>query len=209
MLKIIPFFFLISSLTLQAQQKNLDAVTIQLVREGVALAAQTTQTISCDFTQQKEMSMLKDQIISRGKFFFKKEQSLRWEYTYPFSYLIVIHNDEVTIRSDDNVTKFSAQTNKVFTEINRIILGSIRGTILNDSSFSTSFYPANTGYLVKLVPLSPGLRENLTKIMIFFNRTDFTVDKLELYEQAGDYTIIDFSEKKINAPLPDQTFLLD
>jgi len=134
---------------------------------------------------------------------------LRWEYTYPFSYLIVIHNDEVTIRSDDNVTKFSAQTNKVFTEINRIILGSIRGTILNDSSFSTSFYPANTGYLVKLVPLSPGLRENLTKIMIFFNRTDFTVDKLELYEQAGDYTIIDFSEKKINAPLPDQTFLLD
>src|SRR5262245_1118284 len=54
-------------------------------------ASQKTNTIKSDFVQEKELSMLSEKIVSRGKFWFKRENAVRMEYTTPFQYLMIIN----------------------------------------------------------------------------------------------------------------------
>lgn len=191
-----------------AQYKPLDAGTIQRIKQGVVQAAAKTTTISSDFTQEKEMSILNDKIITSGKFYFKKERLLRWEYIHPFSYVIAIRGDLISVKNEGVVKSFDNQSNKVFAEVNRIIIGSVNGTLLDDDSF-TAIYSQNNGqYVVSLSPVSMPLKENLDRIVIFLNKTDYTVEKLEMYESAGDFTRITFSAKQLNSSIPDEVFIL-
>jgi outer membrane lipoprotein-sorting protein len=170
----------------------------------------TTHSITCDFTQEKEMSLISEKLFSSGKFFLKKEKMLRWEYLSPFSYIIVIKNDQISIKDDNKVNQFNTQSNKVFSEINRVILGSIQGTLLSDEkNFKASYFEGPAGWVVKLQPLSSRLRESLSEIVIWFDRKDYTVNRLDMHEPGGDQTRINFSSKKLNQPIADEVFTVN
>jgi outer membrane lipoprotein-sorting protein len=192
-----------------AQEKPLDEATIVSLKSHVKEAAQNTLTISSDFIQEKEMGMIAEKIISRGKFCFKKEKMLRWEYQQPFSYIIVINNDRISVKDENKVNQFNVQSNTVFMEINRVILGSIQGTLLSDEqNFKATFSGNSTSWIVKLKTLAPKLKESLSEIVIYFDRTDYTVNRLDMNEPGGDCTTIRFTARKFNQPIADEKFQL-
>jgi outer membrane lipoprotein-sorting protein len=193
-----------------AQNKPMDASSAEFLKNRVKEVAQTTRTISCDFIQEKEMGMIAEKITSRGKFYLKKEKMLRWEYLQPFSYLIVIKNDQIFIRDEQKVNQFNVQSNKVFLEINRVILGSIQGTLLTDEqNFKATFFENPTQWVVKLKTLAPKLKESLSEIVLYFDRKDFTVSRLDMNEPGGDCTRIIFTAKKLNQPIADEKFVVN
>ena len=49
----------------------------------IAAAVAGLQTISSDFTQEKHVSMLKDPLVSSGRFVYEKPDRLYWEITKP------------------------------------------------------------------------------------------------------------------------------
>jgi len=200
--------FLIPVHTL-SQNKPMTGSSIELLRNQVKQVAQNTQTISSNFIQEKEMSMITEKIISKGKFYFKKEKMLRWEYMEPFSYVIVIRNDNISVIDENQVSRFNVRSNKIYLEINRIILGSIQGTLLNDeNNFLPEFLENQSTFIVVLKPLSAKLRESLKEIMIHFNRKDYSVDQIEMFEPGGDRTRITFTSKKLNQPIADEKFMV-
>jgi len=205
---LIAFLFLVPGL-LFSQGKPMDAASVEALKIRIKETARNTQSISSDFTQEKEMSMIREKIVSKGKFYFKKEKMLRWEYIQPFSYLIIIRNDQISIRDENKVNQFSVQSNKVFQEINRVILGSIRGTLVGDGqNFRAAFTEDPAHWIVRLKTLSPRLKESLSEIVIWFDRKDCSVSRLDMYEPGGDCTRITFTEKKLNPPLADEKFLV-
>jgi outer membrane lipoprotein-sorting protein len=164
-------------------------------------------TIESNFLQEKNLSVISEKIITKGKFCFKKEKKLRWEYTEPFQYLIIINGDKIFIKDENKESNINVQSNRLFDEINNIIIGSVRGTILNDDkSFNIILMENNTYDLVKLFPKTPQMKEFLQEIRIYFDKNDLTVSILEMQEASGDYTKIEFTDKKFNAPIPDETF---
>jgi outer membrane lipoprotein-sorting protein len=56
-------------------------------------------------------------------------------------------------------------------------------------------------------PLASKLKEYLSDIEIFFVKNDLSVSRIEMHEPSGDFTKIDFSEKKVNNTIPDEKFL--
>jgi outer membrane lipoprotein-sorting protein len=192
-----------------SQNKPMDAVSIQSLKNHIKEAALTTRSITCDFEQEKEMSMITEKIKSSGKFYLKKEKMLRWEYTQPFSYIIIIKNDHISIKDENQVSHFNINTNKVFLEINRVILGSIQGTLLSDEqNFKALFFENPSSWVVKLKTLTPKLKESLLEIVLYFDRNDYTVNRLEMHEPGGDCTRIKFSAKKLNQPIADEKFVV-
>jgi len=192
-----------------SQKKPMTGSSIELLRNQVKQVAQNTQTISSNFIQEKEMSMITEKITSNGKFYFKKEKMLRWEYMEPFSYLIIIRNDDISVIDENQVSQFNVKSNKVYLEINRIILGSIQGTLLNDEkNFLPDFFENQSSFIVVLKPLSARLKESLKEIMIHFNRKDYSVDQIEMFEPGGDRTRITFTSKKLNQPIADEKFMV-
>jgi outer membrane lipoprotein-sorting protein len=187
----------------------MDKASIELLQRQVKELAQNTQTITSDFIQEKEMAMITEKIISKGKFYFKKEKMLRWEYIQPFSYLIIIRNDQISIRDENEVNEFNVKSNKMYLEINRIILGSIQGTLLNDEkNFKPDFFENRSSFIVVLKPLAPKLKESLKEIIIHFGRKDFAVDRVDMIEQGGDYTRISFANRELNQPIADEKFMV-
>jgi outer membrane lipoprotein-sorting protein len=167
----------------------------------------STGTIESKFIQEKNLSVISEKIITRGNFYFKKENKLRWEYTDPFRYLIIMNGDKVLIKDEKKENRFDAASNKVFTEVNSIMVGSIRGTILEENKKFKIDYQENAEFnLVKLIPVSQQLKSYIAEIRIFFNKANYLVSKLEIEESSGDLTKIEFTGMKINTPVSDEIF---
>ncbi|MBC8485136.1 MAG: outer membrane lipoprotein carrier protein LolA [Bacteroidetes bacterium] len=180
---------------------------ISLFKSNLAEMTEKTNTIKSDFIQEKNLSFLSEKIISKGLFYFKKESKIRWQYTEPFDYLIIINDDKIYIKDEDRESKYDMASNKIFKEINKIISGCVQGDILNnDKEYKIEYYENDNFYYVKLTPYSEKMKEFLSNINIYFDKKDFSVSKLEMIELSGDYTIIEFINKKLNEEIPDKEF---
>ena len=180
---------------------------ISLFKSNLAEMTRKTNTIKSDFIQEKNLSFLSEKIISKGLFYFKKENKIRWQYTEPFDYLIIINDDKIYIKDEDRESKYDMASNKIFKEINKIITGCIQGDILNnDTEYKIEYYENDNFYYVKLTPYSEKMKEFLSNIDIYFNKKDFSVSKLEMIELSGDYTKIEFLNKKLNNEITDEIF---
>jgi outer membrane lipoprotein-sorting protein len=195
------------AVTAGAQTRPLSSADAVQVSKRISETSKNILSIEANFIQTKELSVIKEKIISRGIFYFKKEKMLRWEYTDPFPYLIIFNNDRIYVKDEDRENHINIQSNKVFREINNILIGAVKGTLLSDSkNFQCSITDRHDQYQSVLVPKNPRIKETLSEIVLFFNKSDYTVEKLVLREVSGDYTIIEFNGKKINQNLGDEKF---
>jgi len=172
----------------------------------VALSTKVT-TIESDFVQEKKLSVLTNKIISKGQFCYKKENNIRWEYLIPYHYLIIISNDKIFIKEDRNQKQYDMQSNKMFQEMNKFISGCIQGDILkNEKDYKIGYFEDDKSYFVSLVPLDEKVRKMLGEVQIWFSRADLTVSRINMVESGGDYTKIDFNNKKLNTDIPLERF---
>jgi len=150
---------------------------------------------------------LSEKIISKGHFFFKKDNNIRWEYTEPTQYLIIISNNQLYTRDDKSQKQYDIQSNKMFQEMNRFISGCIQGDILkNDKDFAIEYFENSKWYYVKLVPRDEKMKQMLHEVQICFDKNDLTVSSLKMVESGEDYTRIDFINKKLNTDIPLEKF---
>src|SRR6185503_15443813 len=79
---------------------NLTEFKTKFAEEGKKVS-----TISSNFIQEKNLSVLEEKIISEGKFWYKKERKVRLEYQKPFRYLMMMSGDQMVIRDEQKETK--------------------------------------------------------------------------------------------------------
>jgi outer membrane lipoprotein-sorting protein len=177
--------------------------------EQANLASQKTNSIVSDFTQHKELSFMEETIISSGKLYFRKEKLLRWEYTEPFQYAIIINNNRIRIIDEGKNKDFDAGSNRMFIEISDIMSGMVNGTLLNSDKFRATWFESSDNYFVELLPVATAMKDYLTMIVLEVNKKDFSVDGIKMIEKSGDYTRISFRNKKFNENIPAETFKVD
>lgn len=169
-------------------------------------STQKISAIKSDFVQDKNLSMLSEKITSKGKFWFKKESRVRMEYNQPYQYLMILNKDKVYVKDGQKENKVSAKSNKLFQQINRIMIDCMQGTMLGNADFKTRVFENKTAALVELVPVSKGLKELFRSINVIVDKKDFSVTSIEMQELSGDNTIMRFTNKELNAAIPDNLF---
>lgn len=182
-----------------------DTLSLKQKIESMSMA---TNSIEADFIQEKILSMLSEKIISKGHFVFKKENLLRWEYQTPSKYLIVINKEKVIIKDEKKTNKYDMNSNKVFKEINDIMLSCVQGTIFKSNKFKTSYYENDKGYKLELIPQVKNMKETFKKINLYFDKNVTSVAKMEMIENNDDLTSLDFINKKLNAPVAETIFIV-
>ena len=200
-------FFILFSFSAFSQSSYKTIKDISAFKSKLAEMTKKTNTIESKFIQEKNLSFLSEIIISKGLFYYKKENKIRWQYTEPFDYMIIINNDKIFIKDEDKENKYDMKSNKVFKEINNIIAGCVQGEILNnDKDYKIEYFENSKFYYVKLTPYSKQMREFLSNIDIYFNKVDYSVSILKIFELSGDYTKMEFINKKLNQKIPDEKF---
>jgi outer membrane lipoprotein-sorting protein len=180
-----------------------DTLNLKLKIESMSTAI---TSIDADFIQEKNLEILSEKITSKGHLMFKKENLLRWEYFTPTKYLIIINKQKVFIKDDKKTSKYDMNSNKVFKEINDIMLSCVQGTIFKLNKFKTAYFESEKNYKLELSPTVKNLKDNFKKISLFFDKNLLSVIKIEIVESSDDYTHIEFLNKKLNAPILEKNF---
>lgn len=179
-----------------------------LLKSKIDNMSKQTNSIESDFIQVKNLSILSEKITSKGHFWFQKQNNLRWEYSEPYKYIIVINNDKILIKDENKVKKYDMNSNKVFKEINDIMISCVNGNILNSNKFKIVYFENDKNFKLELIPHDKGMKESLKKINMYFDKNVTSVVKLDMIEPGDDITTIDFSNKKLNATIPPEIFML-
>lgn len=206
----IVLFILVGSLTVRAQDLEFKSVTdVDDLKSKLVTHADSTFSIESDFIQKKHLWMLDEVLISEGEFLFKKENNVKWQYSTPVEYTIIIHNDIFTIVNNNKVKEFNINSNPLFREINKMIVTAIRGDFIDNPDFEAEFFEDQVNYMARLVPTNININSILENIEIFFNKKNMQVVKVVFHEPGDDFTSITFLNKKLNSDLSDDRFLID
>lgn len=200
-------FIMISGLAANAQYKGYKAVAdINAFKASFTAASKKITSIKSDFVQEKNLSLLSEKIVSRGKFWFRKENLVRMEYQHPFSYLMIINGNNVYIKDGQKENKVSTKSNKLFQKINRLTVDCVQGTVFSNPDFTVKAFENGQQYLVEMIPVGKGLSEFFSRILVTVDRKDFSVANINMMEQGGDNTLIIFQQKEINVSIADAVF---
>ncbi|MBK5272538.1 MAG: outer membrane lipoprotein carrier protein LolA [Bacteroidia bacterium] len=202
-------FVLVVAISLKAQYSGYSPVAdLAKFKTEFSAATQKTSSIKSDFVQEKNLSMLSEKITSKGKFWFKKESMVRMEYNQPYQYLMVLNKDKIFIKDGQKENKISAKSNKLFQQINKIMIDCMQGTALNNPDFKTRVFENKSTSLIELTPIARGLKELFKNINVIVDNKDFSVISIEMLELSGDNTLIRFTNKELNAAIPDSLFTI-
>jgi len=177
-----------------------------IVRNRIMSESQKIASIQCDFLQEKNVSILSEKAVSNGKFYFKREDKVRLEYTRPVKNLIVMNGSKLMMESAQKNSQMDMHHSKIFQQLNSIIIGSINGNLFKSRDFTVLFFENDSQLKIELTPVAKTLKQFLSTIKIVLEKKDFTASLIEMDEISGDNTILYFSNKKVNGEMPDGLF---
>lgn len=171
-------------------------------------ASKKLTSINSDFIQEKHLSMMEADIKSNGKFKYKKENKVRLEYTSPFQYLMVLNNGKMYIKDGNKVNKFDTNSNKMFRQINDMMVSTLRGDVLHSKNYAVKYFENESHYLLELNPQEKTIKEMMQTIKIQIDKKKLFVTTIQMMELSGDYTKMIFQNITQNAALNDSEFMV-
>ena len=198
---------ILCAMPMMAQQPGFKPVAdAAAFKQQFAKASQATQSIQCDFVQEKNLSMLSDKIVSKGKFWFRKENKVRMEYMQPSYYLLVMNGKDIKTKDGQKENRVSTKGDKLFEQINKITVDCVQGNVVNSADFNTRILENGQSYLLELTPVNKSLAQYFKSIHLLVDKKDYSVSKIQMYEAGGDDTSISFLHKQLNVNIPDAVF---
>jgi outer membrane lipoprotein-sorting protein len=205
----VALLLLVITCSAQAQYAGYKPVTnLPAFKKEFSTQSAKINSITSNFVQEKVLTALTEKITSTGNFRFKRSNKVRIEYTRPFSYLMVMNGDKMMVKDEQKETRVNVKSNKLFQQINRIMIDCVQGTILDSKDFTTRVFENDKAYLLEMTPVSKGLKEFFQNIVLTVEKKDYSVRSIDMNEPSGDQTIITFTDKKLNDPVADEVFVL-
>lgn len=170
---------------------------------------QNISTISANFVQEKVLSFMDDKLIAKGRFWFSSPDKIRWEYTQPYPYIIIMSAGKMLVNDEGDQYSMDMKSNQLFNQMNSLITKSIQGKLLSEElDYEQVYYEDQVHYIVSFSPKDQQLKAYIAAIEIYFAKENGQVLALKMIEPAGDYTLIKFSERIENKTIDMHLFEL-
>ncbi len=194
--------------SLGAQTKATAAQAKSMI-EKINVTAAKQRTIQCDFQQTKSLSFLNDKMVSRGVMYYDHTGKLRWEYIVPYSYVFIINNNRVHIKTAKNSNTIDIRSSRLFQGIARVMMNSVTGKSLSSADdFSVEMFIQGDEWIARLVPKKKEMKAMFQTIRLFFDSKKQMVSKVEMVEKNGDQTVIQLLHVKSNGKIEDRFFAI-
>ncbi|HEY3278493.1 MAG TPA: outer membrane lipoprotein carrier protein LolA [Syntrophorhabdaceae bacterium] len=190
----------------QAEEERQDLRSEAFSR--IAAAAASFRTISSDFVQEKHSSMLKDPLLSSGRFVYEKPDRLYWEIVKPSPAGFVVTGVKAR-RWEGDARK--TETFDVRKEpVARAIVEQVFAWSRADFAWLEKRYritvTEDRPTALRLTPLSSQEKKYISHLIITFSRDWSHVSSVDISEKGGDYVRIRFFHTLLDEPLPGNLF---
>lgn len=190
--------------TRAAAPESLDAV-IKKVQEQ----QKKTQSLQADFKQEKVMALLAKPEVSTGKFVFSKPNNVLWSYEAPKRVQMVIAGGTMTTYYPDlnkaerlDVKRFEDRIFKYMGASGAI------DELAKYFDFTFTNTPSSPTYALDLKPKTKSIAKRVQRIRIWIDKQTYLSSKIEYVEGDGDITRYEFTNMKLNQPVPASRFAL-
>lgn len=182
----------------------------QQVKHEISQVAAKMKSMKCDFVQTKQLKMLNDKMVSKGRMYYQQGNKLRWEYESPYRYVFVLNDSKVVLKNSSRSDVINVNQNKMFREIVRIMMNTVVGNCLTDEKdFKVGIDTSDLEYVATLFPLRKDLKQMFSKIVLHFNRQKKMITQVVLLEKNGDTTVIELKNVQSNVSIPNSMFTIN
>jgi len=164
------------------------------------------QSVKAEFLQKRHLRILKEPLVSEGKFFYLASGALRWEYLSPLKSVMLQKGDSVRLyHFSEGVWKQDVAQG---VEARRIVLAEMsqwfQGRFEESRIFKHSYSQGPPGRII-LTP-GEGINKFVLGIEIVLSDNPGVIDRVEITELGGSSTQIAFRNVEINASLDSKVF---
>ena len=162
-------------------------------------------SISSDFVQYRHMEIMNEPIKSSGKFYYKKNDLMKWDQLTPSPYYFIVNGDRV-VKFDGVKRKELSVNNPQVSYFKSFIMGTVDGTLFENTQFESEFTKTNQYVKVVLSPLDKQMKKRISAIELLFGLVDLSLQRLTMFEIGGDKMIIEFTGQEFNTINDDTVF---
>lgn len=184
-------------------------VTLETVIRKVQEQQRKTNTLQASFRQEKELALLSKPEVSTGTFVFSKPNNVLWTYDAPKRVQMVIAAGVMTTyypelgkaeridvkRFEDRIFKYMGASGAI-DELARYF----------DFTFTDS--KSKPVYVLDLTPKTRAVSKRVQRIKIWIDKTTYLTSRIEYVEGDGDITRYEFTNIKVNEPVPPSKFAI-
>jgi outer membrane lipoprotein carrier protein len=199
----------VSALLGGAASLNAAPVSLAQVIKKIQEQQKKTSTLQADFRQEKELALLAKPEVSTGKFVFSRPSNVLWTYEAPKKVQMVIANGALTTyypelgkaeridvkKFEDRIFKYMGATGAI-EELARYF----------DFTFTDS--KSKPVYVLDLTPKNKAVAKRVQRIKLSIDKKTYLTSKIEYVEGDGDITRYEFTNLRINEPVPPSRFAL-
>lgn len=180
----------------------------------------SVETMKGQFIQRKSLSLLQNEVISKGTMYFKRPQKMVWEYKEPEKNTMIVNGNIVWFYLPDlkEAAKFDlSQKAEIKSIFEKMAIGMGQSAEEMKKSYDVSLLKkikksdlsagqAGKNIIVLLlIPKDAAISNFFKKIHLWFEE-DGALYKTELFEKNNDMTIIEFKNMKFNVSISDSVF---
>jgi outer membrane lipoprotein-sorting protein len=184
-------------------------VTLAQVIKHVQELQKKTMTMQADFRQEKELALMARPEVSTGTFVYSRPSNVLWTYAAPKRVQMVIANGVMTTyypelgkaeridvkRFEDRIFKYMGASGAI-DELARYF----------DFTFTDS--KSKPVYVLDLTPKNRAVSKRVQRIKLWIDKKTYVTTKVEYVEGDGDVTRYEFTNVRINEPVPPSKFAL-
>ncbi len=173
--------------------------------EEIRSAAQQIRSVRADFVQEKHLKILTKPLISKGVFYFRMPDSLRWEYTEPVQSILLMYDGE---------TRRYIQSSGVYIEDETARLQSMQVVIQEITRWLNGRFDENPDFSATLTadrrivmtPKNDSLGSFIRRIELQLSETPGLMESVTIYEGEDSFTRLMFRNSVLNPDLDDTIF---
>jgi len=187
--------------------RNLDGNQKDTFRNNLYASSEKINSLECSFIQKQVLSMLSDEVVSKGTMTFKKTERLLWTYTSPYEFVFLMNNGRITTKSEGKTSSFDSGSSPLMKELCKIMVAGLKGDTKSlETSFNTKYLTNGSQIKVVMTPRNKNLGSIFNQIDLLFDAGTFLVSSIEMAEPSGDKTTISINNVKINGTVDDKVF---
>jgi outer membrane lipoprotein-sorting protein len=185
------------------------SVTLAQVIKKVQEQQKKTTTLQADFRQEKELALMARPEVSSGTFLYSKPNNVLWTYASPKRVQMVIAGGVLTTyyadlgkaeridvkKFEDRIFKYMGATGAI-DELARYF----------DFTFTDS--KSKPVYVLDLTPKNRAVAKRVKRIKLTIDKNTYLTNKIEYVEGDGDITRYEFTNIRINQPVPQSRFAI-
>ncbi len=189
--------------------KQLNSAESTKLEAQIKAASEKTQTLASDFKQTKHIAGMTRDVTSKGSFKYKKTNKIRFDYTSPMKYEMVINGKKIMMVSNGKKTVMNnnASTNQLQNLLTACMTGDMSSL---KKYYNICYYDNGSSYLVKVSPKTAN--KTISDLQITLKKSNKQVESIKMNEgkksnqSESDYTLYNFANTKANVNLNDNLF---